>query len=173
MPRHHLRRISRQYRQNHASAWYLRPFAALLRHPMYFAMNRRSVTGALAIGLFISLLPVPGHTPIAVIVALLAGVNLGVAALAAWINTPLTLLPVFYGEYRLGAWLLGMAPQPWPDAVTWEWLRTQVGLLWRPLFLGAGVTATVTTALVYVLANAAWRWAAARRLKRRRARAAP
>ncbi len=173
MPRKYLRRISRQYRRNHATAWYLRPFAAVLRHPMYFALNRRSVTGALAIGLFISLLPVPGHTPLAVLVALLVGVNLGVAVLAAWINTPFTLLPVFYAEYRLGALLLGQPPQPWPQAVTFEWLQAQLTLLWRPLFLGALVLATVTTALVYLIANAGWRWSAARRLRRRRERTTP
>jgi uncharacterized protein (DUF2062 family) len=170
MPRRFLRRISRQYRRNE-TAWYLRPFRPLLRHPMYFAVNRRSVTGALAIGVFVSMLPVPGHTPIAVIVALLTGTNLGVAALAAWINSPLTLIPVFYAEYRLGAWLLGVSPQPWPDAVSWQWLQEQIGLMWKPLFLGAFIAASVTSALVWFSLNAIWRWSSARRLQRRRARA--
>lgn len=167
MPRRFLRRISRQYRRNEA-AWYLRPFRGFLRHPMYFAVNRRSVTGALAIGVSISMLPVPGHTPLAVVVALLAGVNLGVAALAAWANSPLTVIPVFYFEYRLGALLLGMQPQPWPDQFSWDWLDHQVGLLWKPLFLGALITAAVTAALVYFGVGALWRWSAARRLRRRR-----
>ena len=169
MPRRFLRRISRQYRGN-KTAWYLRPFGGLLRHPMYFAVNRRSVTGALAIGVFISMLPVPGHTPIAVVIALMAGVNLGVAALAAWINSPLTLIPVFYFEYRLGALLLGLPPQQWPETVSWEWLDAQLALLWKPLFLGAFIAATLTTALVYFGVNALWRWSSARRLRRRRLR---
>ena len=38
-------------------------------------------------------------------IALLLGVNLGVAALAAWANSPLTLVPVFYSE-RYGLPLL-------------------------------------------------------------------
>jgi len=170
MPRRYLRRISRQYRRNQ-QAWYLRPFGPLLRHPMYFAVNRRSVTGALAIGTFISMLPVPGHTPLAVIVALVAGVNLGVAALAAWINSPLTLVPVFYGEYRLGAWLLGMPPQAWPDEVTAEWLGTELAVLWKPLYLGGSIVATVAALLVWVGTNALWRWSSGRRLRRRRAAA--
>jgi hypothetical protein len=167
MPRRYLRRISRQYRRNQ-HAWYLRPFRALLRHPMYFAVNRRSVTGALAIGTFVSMLPVPGHTPIAVLVALLAGVNLGVAALAAWINSPVTYVPVFYGEYRLGAWLLGVPPQPWPEAVTAEWLRGQLAVLWKPLFLGGAIVAPLAAAVVYLGVNALWRWSSHRRLQRRR-----
>ena len=167
MPRKFLRRVSRQYRQNQ-SAWYLRPFSPVLHHPMYFALNRRSVTGALAIGVFISMLPIPGHTALAVIVALLAGVNLGVAALAAWINSPLTLVPVFYAEYRLGALLLDLPAQEWPETVSWAWLRNQLETVWQPLFLGAVIAAVLTTALVYFAANAIWRWSSARRLKRRR-----
>ncbi len=169
MARQYLRRISRQYRRNQA-AWYLRPFSAVLRHPRYFAVNRRSVTGAIAIGVFISMLPVPGHTPIAVIAALLAGVNLSVAALAAWANSPLTLIPVFYFEYRLGAWLLRLPLQPWPEEVSWQWLENQIGLMWKPLFLGAFIVATLTCALAYFLVNALWRWSSGRRLQRRRVR---
>lgn len=169
MPRRHLRRISRQYRQNQ-SAWYLRPFAALLRHPKYFAINRRSVSTALAIGVFVSMLPVPGHTPLAVLLALAARVNLGVAAIAAWANTPLTMVPVYWFEYRLGAWLLGKPVQNWPEEVSWEWLQTQLGLLWQPLFTGATITAGVTALLVYLGTNALWHWSAARRLRERRTR---
>jgi hypothetical protein len=169
MPRQFLRRISRQYRGK-STAWYLRPFAGMLRHPMYFAVNRRSVTGALAIGIFISMLPIPGHTAIAVVIALLTGVNLGVAALAAWVNSPLTLVPVFYFEYRLGAMLLGLPPQRWPEAVTWEWLDAQLVLLWKPLFLGAFIAATATTAVVYFTVDALWRRSSLRRLRRRRMR---
>lgn len=169
MPRRQLRRISRQYRQNQ-SAWYLRPFATLLRHPQYFAVNRRSVSTALAIGVFVSMLPVPGHTPIAVLLALAARVNLGVAAIAAWANTPLTMIPVYWFEYRIGAWLLGMPVQEWPEEVSWEWLQTQLGLLWQPLFAGAAITASVTALLVYLGTNALWRWSAARKLRERRAR---
>ena len=167
MPRRYLRRISREYRRNH-KAWYLRPFSAALRHPMYFAVNRRSVTGALAIGVFVSMLPVPGHTPIAVAIALLTGLNLGVAALAAWANNPLTLIPVFYFEYRLGAWLLRQPLRPWPESVSWEWLQAQIGLIWKPLFLGALITAVITSGVVYLVVNALWRWSAGRRLERRR-----
>ena len=140
---------------------------------MYFAVNRKSVVGALAIGVFMSMLPLPGHTPLAVIAALLVGVNLGVAALAVWFNSPVTMLPVFYLEYRLGALLLGAPLQKWPDAVTFEWLRGEIASVWKPLFLGAAITATVTSLLVFVGVNAAWRWSASRRYRRRSAGRTP
>ncbi|MBM4196194.1 MAG: DUF2062 domain-containing protein [Gammaproteobacteria bacterium] len=171
MPRRYLRRISRRYRQNR-KAWYLRPFAALLSRPAYFAVNRRSVSGALAIGFGISLLPITGHTPIAVLVALVAGVNLGVAALAAWINGPITMVPVFYGEYQLGAWLLRVPPQTWPETMSLDWIWGQLGVIWQPLFLGGGILSVVGGGTLYLVVNGVWRRAAGRRLARRRARQA-
>jgi hypothetical protein len=165
MVRQFLRRISRQFRQKDV-AWYLRPFRALLDHPMYFAVNRRSVTRALWIGIFISMLPFPGHTPVAVVLALLLGCNLAIAALAVWFNSPVTMLPVFYFEYRFGASLLGTPPRPWPESVSWEWLQGEIVAIWKPLFLGAGLTAVLTASLAALLVSALWRWSAARRRQR-------
>lgn len=165
MPRQFLRRISREFRQKE-TPWYLRPFRAVLRHPMYFAVNRRSVSRALAIGVFISMLPFPGHTAAAVLVALVFGCNLAIAALAAWFNSPVTMLPVFYFEYRLGAFMLGQPPRDWPDAVSWEWLERELAAIWKPLFLGAGITAVLTASVIYLGVNALWRWSAARRRRR-------
>jgi hypothetical protein len=166
MPRNFLRRVSRQFRRND-TPWYLKPFRALLHQPMYFAVNRRSVTGALWLGVLIAMLPFPGHTPVAVVLALVFGVNLAVAALAVWVNSPLTMLPVFYFEYRLGAWLLGTPLREWPAAPSWDWLWGEVAVIWKPLFLGAGIVAVLSASLVYLGANALWRWSASRRRRER------
>lgn len=166
MPRQFLRRISREFRQKQAP-WYLRPFNAVLRQPMYFAVNRRSVSRALAIGVFISMLPLPGHTALALLLALVFGCNLAIAALAAWFNSPVTMLPVFYFEYRFGALLLGQPLRAWPESVSWDWLQNEIVAIWKPLFLGAGLIATVTTALIYLLVSGLWRWSAARRRRLR------
>lgn len=169
MPQKYLRRISRQYRRNQ-QAWYLRPFAPLLRHPKYFAVNRRSVAGAAAIGAFISMLPFPGHTALAILIALLFGCNLGVAALAAWLNSPLTMLPVFYLEYRLGALLLGLPTREWPEEFNWAWIQAQLSTVWKPLFLGAFIAAAITALLLYTGISLFWRWSTARRLRERQRR---
>lgn len=137
---------------------------------MYFAVNRRSVSGALATGAFISMLPLPGHTPLAVLCALLLRVNLGVAALAAWLNTPLTMVPVFYFEYRLGARLLGLPSREWPAEVDLEWLQAQLALIWRPLLLGGLIAATATALLIYFGTSLLWRWSTARRRRQPRRR---
>ena len=100
MTRKFFRRLSAPYRGNQRNApWYLRPFQALLAHPVYFSINRRSITGAVALGLFVCVFPFIGHTPVVVVAALLLRVNLPVAVLATWVANPLTYGPIFYGEY--------------------------------------------------------------------------
>ena len=118
MPRKFFRRLSAPYRGNqHNAAWYLRPFRALLAHPVYFSINRRSITGGLVLGLFIGVLPFLGHTPVVVVAALLLRVNLPVAVLSTWIANPLTYGPILYGEYLLGSFpheIAARGPEPGP-----------------------------------------------------------
>jgi uncharacterized protein (DUF2062 family) len=102
-----------------------------------------------------------------VLLALVLQVNLGVAALATWFNSPLTMLPVYYLEYRLGAFLLRAPLQEWPASVSWEWLWSEIFVVWRPLFLGAFITAPLTGLVMFASLNALWRWSAGRRYRRR------
>ena len=101
-------------------------------------------------------------------IALLAGVNLAVAAVATWANSPFTLIPIFYFEYRLGAFLLGLPPQSWPGSVSWEWVDAQLVTIWKPLFLGAFIVGCAASAAVFFVADGIWRWSSTRRLRRRR-----
>lgn len=171
MPRKFFRRLSAPYRGNHDNAaWYLRPFRALLAHPVYFSINRRSVTGGVALGVFVGLLPFIGHTPVVVAAALLMRVNLPVAILATWVANPLTYGLIFYGEYRLGAYLLGHPPPDISFALHWQQLVAALAGAWRPLWLGAIVTALLGAGTAYVLSNTAWRLTTRWRLQRRGAR---
>jgi uncharacterized protein (DUF2062 family) len=135
---------------------------------MYFAVNRRSIAGALSLGVLVSMLPVPGHTIIAVALALALGFNLGIAAIGAWVNTPITMLPVFYFEYRLGRLLLGMDVPNAPVNLNWAWLNDHLHSIWKPLFLGATVVALASGGFVYAAVTLAWRFSALRRYRRRR-----
>jgi len=171
MPRKFIRRISAPYRGNQRdAAWYLRPFQVLLAHPVYFSINRRSITGGLAIGLFIGILPFVGHTPAAALAALLLRVNLPVAVLSVWIGNPLTYGPIFYGEYLLGAFLLELPPTALSVDLPLGELITRLASAWRPLWLGAILSALLLSGTGYLLSNAAWRLMTRWRLKHRAAR---
>jgi uncharacterized protein (DUF2062 family) len=168
MLRHFFRQVSNNYRQKGEQPWYLRPFKALLAHPTFFSVSRRSVCGALWVGLFIGLLPLPGQTIIAPLVALLLRVNLPVAIVAVWITNPLTMLPIFYSEYRLGCLILDLPIQPFDINLSWDWLAQELTDKWRPLLLGSFITATLTASIAYVAVSVLWRTLVTIRYRRRR-----
>ncbi len=171
MPRKFFRRLSAPYRGNQRdAAWYLRPFQALLAHPVYFSINRRSITGGLALGLFVGVMPFLGHTPVVVVAALLLRVNLPVAVLSIWIANPLTYGPIFYGEYLLGTFLLGQPPTALSLDLPWQELIAALAGAWRPLWLGAVVVGVPLAGTAYLLSNAAWRLMTLWRLRRREER---
>ncbi|HHQ13548.1 MAG TPA: DUF2062 domain-containing protein, partial [Chromatiales bacterium] len=157
MPRRFFRRISAGYFRNREYPWYMRPFEALLRHPVFFSVSRRSVAGAIWLGLFIALLPLPGQTILAILLAMLLRVNLPIAAIMVWITNPVTMVPVFYSEYRIGAMLLGLPVQNIAIEPSWQWLREGFQLIWKPLLLGSFITATIVASVAYVVVSITWR----------------
>ncbi len=171
MTRKFFRRLSAPYRGNQEdAAWYLRPFRALLAHPVYFSINRRSITGGLVLGLFVGVLPFLGHTPVVVLAALLLRVNLPVAVLSTWIANPFTYGPIFYGEYMLGSFLMRLPPTVPTLGLPWRELALALAETWRPLWLGAVVAGLTLAGAAYLLSNAAWRLMTQRRLRHREAR---
>ena len=170
MPRRFFRRVSAGYQLNHVDQpWYLRPFRALLAHPMYFHVNRRSVAGACWLGLFIGLLPFPGQTVAALLLALLLRVNLPIAGVTVWVSNPVTLVPIFYTEYRLGALILDLPLEEFQIEMTWHWVTHDLLAFWKPLLLGSLIAATVISSLAYVTVSVMWRLMVAYRYKRRHA----
>lgn len=169
MARKFLRRLSARFRGNQAAdSWYGRPFAALLAHPVYFSINRRSVIRGLTLGLFIAPLPIVGHTPLAIVLGLLLRANLPVAALTIWIANPLTYGLIFYLEYRLGALLLGEPGPAFSLNLPMAELTTLLLDAWRPIWVGALVSSLLLAGLGYLLGNGAWHLMTRLRIRRRR-----
>jgi uncharacterized protein (DUF2062 family) len=166
MPRRLFRRVSGGYLRNE-HPWVLHPFRTMISHPTFFAVSRRSVAGAIWIGVFVALLPVPGQTVIALLVALLLRVNLPIAAIATWITNPLTIVPFFYWEYRLGSLILDVPVGQFEIELSWEWVTTGFLVVWKPLLLGSFISATIVASLTYVAISVAWRWFVAYRYRRR------
>jgi uncharacterized protein (TIGR03546 family) len=78
-----------------------------------------------AVGVFISFTPFFGlHTPMAIAFAFIFRLNKLTCITGAWINTPLTIVPVLVASYNLGRFLLG---KPHKELVlkTLEWHQLQ------------------------------------------------
>lgn len=166
MPRRFFRRVSSGYLEK-PHPWFLRPFRAILAHPTFFSVSRRSVAGGLWLGLFIGLVPVPAQTLIALMIAIVMRVNLAIAGLTVWITNPLTMFPIYYTEYRLGTLILDIPQKPFTIDLSWEWLTTSLVTYWKPLMIGSLITATVFASLSYVAVSVTWRGVVWYRFKRR------
>ena len=102
-------------------AW-ARPFKRFLGHPNIWALNRKSVAGGVAAGLFCGLIPGPFQIFGSFIWVLLARVNLPVAFAVTLYTNPITIVPLYilavaYGDFLLGEIGQGSL-QPAPD---WNW----------------------------------------------------
>ncbi len=169
MPRRFFRRVSSGYLRKER-AWYLRPFDVLLAHPTFLSVSRRSIAGAIWVGLFIALLPLPGQTVIALLTALLLRVNVPVAAATTWVTNPVTMVPVFYWEYGLGRLLLDLPPGNFTIELSWDWVTSGFLTIWKPLLLGCFISATVIASIGYVAVSVTWRIIIAARYRTRHIR---
>ncbi|MFW2404256.1 MAG: DUF2062 domain-containing protein [Gammaproteobacteria bacterium] len=169
MPRRFFRRVSRSYLRKEPPA-YLRPFNALLRHPTFLSVSRRSIAGAIWIGLFVALLPLPGQTVLGILLALLLRVNVPIAAVTTWITNPVTMGPIFYSTYSLGRLILDIPPQPFQIELSWDWVSSNFFAIGKPLMLGSFIAATLVASTGYVMVSVLWRLMVAARFKRRHAR---
>ena len=139
----------------------------MLAHPTFFSVSRRSVAGAIWIGVFIALMPLPGQTLLALLAATALRVNLPVAGITTWITNPITMVPFFYWEYGLGTLILELPIEDIDIDLSLDWVTSGFLTIWKPLLLGAFISATIIASLTYVITSVTWRLIVAYRYKRR------
>jgi len=151
---------------------HLRRFGARLHDPNLWHLNRRSVAGSTAVGLFCALLPVPFQMVLAAGGAIVFRVNLPVSVVLVWVTNPLTIPPVFYSTYRLGTWLLGVTPIAVHGKWSLDWLGREMWHIWEPLLLGSVVAGLLAALLGWASVRLLWRCYVLR-MRRRRQRRRP
>ncbi len=166
MPRRFFRRVSRSYLRKERP-WYLKPFDALFAHPTFFLVSRRSIAGAIWIGLFVALMPLPGQTALGLLAALVMRVNVPIAAVTTWVTNPVTIGPIFYSAYSLGRLILDIPPQPFAIELSWDWVTSNFIAIGKPLLLGSFISATIVASTGYVFVSVLWRLMVAARFRRR------
>ena len=171
VPMRFLKRLSPR-RTDLTQRWFLRPFGALIHDPALWRLDRRGATRSVAIGVFISWLPLPMHMAMAAALALLLRVHLPLAVIAVWVSNPLTTVPMLYFGYRLGLMLLGLDPGAAGFEFSLDWFGTEFVRVWQPLLLGSVVAGLLSAALAYFVLDALWYWTLVRKYRRIQAAAA-
>lgn len=179
MPRKYFRRFlptSEEVRRHR----HIGRFGRLLQHPNLWHLNRASVSGGVAVGLFAGLIPGPLQMLTALALAIPLRVNLPVALVTTLYTNPFTIVPLYVAAFYLGSLLTGhagaMVP---PPPFVWSELGASVAALaaWamslgKPLAVGLVALAVSLAALGWI--SVGWRaWVVVqwRRRKLRRANA--
>ena len=141
-----------------------------LQHHNLWHLHRRSVAGGVAVGLFAGL--IPGSNPVQFLAAALLAVglkvNLPIAVAVTLYSNPLTILPLYYAAFKLGALALWRGDGELPELALAiegkgmaEWLPA--ALEWiasagKPLLVGLPLLAVALAVAGYLLTDAAWRF---------------
>ena len=144
---------------------HLRPLHRYLHNVYLWHLNRRSVSGAVAIGLFSAYLPMPMETLVAAFLAIILRVNLPISVALVWISNPLTWVPMYGAGYLVGARILNIPPVSF-DQMTMVWLLEQA----LPLWLGCIILGSLLALVGYVVTRMMWRWLSLRNWQRRKRR---
>lgn len=147
-------------------------FGNLLYDPNLWRLNRRSASGAFAVGLFMAFIPFPSQMIMAAGLAIFFRVNLPLSVALVWITNPITIPIVFYGTYLLGCYLLNTPKNHFQFELTWEFLLHQMDQIGPPLLVGSLVVGTVFSVLGYYSVRIIWRYSVVRSWKKRRFRLA-
>ncbi len=145
-------------------------FGTLLHDPNLLHLNRRSVSGAMFVGLFFAFVPLPTQMIMAAGTAILLRVNLPISVGLVWLTNPVTMPPIFYFCYKVGTWILGTPLREVAFELSWDWIGSELAAIWQPFLLGCAVVGVSSGALGWVIVRLLWRLHVVRHLKARKAR---
>ncbi|APX93611.1 ATP-binding protein [Halomonas sp. 1513] len=148
----------------------LRFMGRLIGDPSLWVLSRRSVANAFMVGLFSALLPIPFQMVVAAFGAWLLRCNLPLSVGLVWITNPLTMPLIFYGNYRVGAWLLDTPAREAPTRLSTRWIAEQMVDIMPILVVGSLVSAVVIGLAANLVIRLIWRWQVSRSWRRRRLR---
>ena len=141
-----------------------------LQDPSLWHINRRSFSGAMAVGVFCAFVPIPFQMLLAAFMAVVLRVNILISVPLVWISNPITIPPMFYYCYSVGVWILGTKTHDFIFELSFDWLRLEILYIWQPLLLGSLVVATISSISALIAAQLFWRYRIWTRIKIRRMR---
>lgn len=149
---------------------HLRMFGSALHDPNLWHLNRRSVSVAFAIGLFMAFVPMPFQMIPAAALSIFLRANILIAIALVWISNPITIPPIFYFCYLVGTMILGAHVNQFAFEVSWQWFTSELSLVWQPFLLGCLVVAITSSFVGYWGMRGLWRWHVVKEWEKRKHR---
>ncbi len=146
--------------------WLHRRLGDRLFHSNLWHPTRRRFAGGMAVGAFFAMIPAPGQTIGAGLLAYFTRVNIPAAVAATWISNPLTMPLCVYVQYRLGCMVLGHWRAEIPTHDIFEMLK-QAPI---PFLVGVLPSGLLLSAITYPLTLLLWDVVNARVEARRKTR---
>ena len=174
------RKFFRKYLPSHQSVRnhrHIAKFGGLLQHPNLWHLNRHSVAGGVAVGMFSGLVPGPFQMLTAALLAVALRVNLPVALATTLYTNPFTIGPLYVLAYLIGRLIIGGEGTPLspPPEIQWSQLAASLDafLGWvlsmgAPLGVGLVALALALAALGYAGVQIGWRAYVIRAWRKRR-----
>lgn len=156
----------------------LRFLGDILHEPNLWHINRHCVARAFLVGIWFCFIPMPFQMLAAAVFAVWFNANLPLSVVLVWISNPVTMPPIFYFNYKIGALALDRPVLSFEFELSWSWISERLLDIGIPLYLGSLIVATVSACLAYLVIQYLWRrkirsdWQARRIARRRRRRAA-
>ena len=174
------RKFFRKYLPDHQSVRnnkHIARFGGFLQHPNLWHLNRHSVAGGVAVGMFSGLVPGPFQMLTAALLAVPLRVNLPVALATTLYTNPFTIGPLYLLAYLIGRLIMGgegAALSP-PPELQWSQLGASLDAFLRwilsmgtPLAVGLVALALGLAALGYACVQIGWRAYVIRAWRKRR-----
>lgn len=144
----------RKLRQSPARRWFARHFL----DKRVWKPTQHTLSGGMAVGMFITLQLLPIQTPAAIILAAIFRVNIPIAIALCWVSNPVTVPFMAWLEYAIGKWVLALYttvptspfPTHLPESMVDAWIVLKEH---APVMLVGGIILGAVVALISYIAT--------------------
>ena len=119
------------------------------------SINRRMVSRAILVGMFIAMIPMPMQMLAVMLVVPFFRFNVPIGVSLVWITNPFTMPFIYYIEYLTGNFLL-MQEGINDIQLTMDWFTENIGDIFIPLYVGTLFYSVLFSVGGYYLVN--WLW---------------
>ena len=120
-----------------------------LHNPNLWHLNRRSVSMAVAIGLFFAWVPTPTQMAFAAMAAIYFHANLPISVVLVWITNPITMPPLFYFAYRVGLSFMNRESPSESFQFSLDAMWNGLGDVWQPFLVGCLILGITCSSIGY------------------------